>query len=96
MSDQEKSTGMISHVLDNLYRTLLIVGPIFTFGVGCTIFITAMCCFVNFVDIMMMQVTPSQETIANMIGSILLYVLIGTVLILYSISLFFTSGGDDQ
>ena len=96
MSDQNKCVGVISYLADSLYRILLIVGPIFTFGVGCAIFITAMYCLTIFVDIMAMQVTPSQETIADMIGSILLYVLIGTVLILYSISLFFTSGGDDQ
>lgn len=96
MNDQNKCVDTHSSIADRLYRILLIVGPIFTFGVGCEIFITAMCCLANFVDIMMMQVTPSQETITDMIGSILLYVLIGTVLILYSISLFFTSDGDDQ
>jgi hypothetical protein len=88
MSDQNKCVGVISYLADCLYRILLIVGPIFTFGVGCAIFITAMCCLAKFTDIMMMQVTPSQEIISNMIGSILLYTLIGTVLILYSISLF--------
>ena len=96
MSDQDKCTGMKSHVPDYLYRILLVVGPIFTFAVGCVIVLTAMCLFDEFMSTMTMQVTPSQEVIADMIASILMYAIIGTVLILYSISLFFISGGDDQ
>lgn len=96
MSDQEKSTGMESHVLDYLYRILRIVGPIFTFAVGCVIVLTAVCLFDEFMSTMTMQVTPSQGVIADMIASILIYAIIGTVLILYSISLFFILGGDDK
>ena len=96
MSDQEKSTGIKAYVPDYLYSILEVVGPIFTFAVGCAIVFTAVCCFDEFISIMTMQVTPSQGEIEGMIASILMYAIIGTVLILYSISLFFILGGDDQ
>ena len=96
MSDQEKSTGMKSHVLDNLYGVFILVGSIFTFAAGGTLVFTAVCCFDEFISIMMMQVTPSQEDIVGMVASILMYAIIGIVLMLYSIVVFSMLGGDDQ
>lgn len=94
MSDQEKSAGMKSYLSDN--RCFMLLGSIFTCAVGCTIVFTAMHLLVKFLYVMGLQVAPSQELVAEMIIVIPLYTFIGIVLILYSISVHFISGGDDQ
>ena len=94
MSDQGKCTGMKSDLLNNLYGILMMVGPLFTFAVGCTIIFTAMCNFDTFMYVMGLQVLPSQKLIAQMISSLLIEIITGIVLILYPIFVLLRS--DDQ
>ena len=94
MSDQNKCVGVISYLVDCLYRILLIVGPIFTFAVGCEIIFTAMCHFDSFMYVLGLQVLPSRGVIAEMFASLLIEIIIGIVLMLHPI--FVLLRGDDQ
>ena len=96
MSDQGKCTGMKSDLLNNLYGILMMVGPIFTFAVGCEIIFTAMCHFDSFMYVLGLQVLPSREVIAELFASLLIEIIIGIVLMLHPIFVFLMSGGDDQ
>ena len=101
MSDQSKCAAIKSYLPDNLCRIFMLVGSFFTFAVGCSIILGAVCLFDTFAYEMGLQVAPSPKDIDEMIVSIFAYAIIGTVLVLYPI--FVSSvindlkkGGDSQ
>lgn len=85
-------------------RIFMLVGSFFTFIVGCSIILGAVCLFDTFAYEMGLQVAPSQGLIVEMITSILAYTSVGSVLILYSLIVVLnlsnwcnsSTGGDSQ
>ena len=68
-----------------LNRILLLVGSTLTFCIGCMILLSAIYLFDDLLYSIGLQVLPSNEWIVDMIYNILVRVIIGIVLIPYSI-----------